>query len=271
MPLRAIPKEEVITTKIIPKKLQGLEIEEIRKIHKRPPAELLLGIVQARKPELIGGRPVIPTEDPCCTNICTTLNNFVENRERTLQKIIKMGGYVEHQRYRQLVYEVEALKNHRATLKITNTCNCVEPVIRPVSIIPIINERPIGATPIITEKPRVERKKTPKEHIMEMALHKAPVPKKIRTRHETEISIPATQNACCLNVCDILNKEIDKTDLILNTMELRGAFQTGLYKTQRYEALAYKANALKDYRDELKSKCRCVEYKIRPFISKKIL
>lgn len=267
MPLRVIPEEEVIETKRVPRKLEGLEVEEILKVPKKRPAELLLGIVQARKPELIGGRPVIPTDNPCCANVCRIINNTIDTKDRTLGKIIKMGGYVEYQKYRQLVYETEALKEHRALLKTSNACNCVEPVIQPVSIIPIINGRPIGATPIITEKPTGEkRKKTPKEHLMEMALHRAPVPKKVRERHATEISIPATQDSCCPITCDIINKEIDKTDLILDTIELRGAFQRDLYKTQRYEALAYKANALKDYRSDLRSACKCVEYKIKQFI-----
>lgn len=248
MPLQLIPKEEVIETKRVPRKLGGLV--------KKRPAELLLGIVQARKPELIGGKPVIPTDDPCCANVCRIINNTIDTKERTLGKVIKMGGYVEYQRYRQLVYETEALKEHRALLKTSNACNCVEEAIKP-----------IGETPIITEKPIGEkRKKTYKEHLMEIVLHGAIVPKKVRKRHTTEISIPATQNACCPITCDVLNKEIDKTDLILDTIELRGAFEMGLYKTQRYEALAYKANALKDYRAELRFGCKCVEYKIRPFI-----
>lgn len=257
MPLQVIPEEEVAVTKRVPRRLEGLEVEEIPKVPKKRPAELLLEIVQARKPELIGGRPVIPIDDPCCTNVCKTLNNTIDGREKTLEKIIKMGGYVEYQRYRQLVYETEALKQHRALLKTSNTCNCVEEAIKPVGVTPIITEKPVGE----------KRKKTPKEHFMEMALHKAPVPKKMRERHETEISIPATQDACCPTTCDILNKEIDKTDLILDTIELRGAFDRGLYKTQRYEALAYKANALKDFRAELRFGCKCVEYKTRPFIT----
>lgn len=248
MPLQAIPVEEVIETKWVPKRLEDLA--------KKRPAELLLGIVQARKPELIGGRPVIPTDDHCCANVCRIINNTIDTKERSLDKIIKMGGYVEYQRYRQLVYETEALKQHRALLKTSNTCNCVEEAIKPIGITPIITEKPVGE----------KRKKTPKEQLMEMGLHRAPVPKKLRERHATERSIPTTHNACCPITCDVLNKEIDNTDLILDTIELRGAYQRDLYKTQRYEALAYKANALKDYRSDLRSACECVEYKIRPFI-----
>lgn len=256
MPLRVIPEEEVVATKRFPKKLEGLEVEEIVKASKKRPAELLLGIVQARKPELIGGKPVIPTDDPCCANVCRILNNTIDTRERYLDKIVKMGGYVEHQKYRQLVYETEALKNHRALLKVSNSCGCVEET-----------KEPIGITPIIADKPpRDKKKRTPKEEFMYKMLHRAPVPKKIRERHGTEVSVPATHDGCCTITCDILNKEIDNTDLILGTMELRGAFQKGLYATQRYEALAYKANVLKDYRAELRSACECVEYRVRQII-----
>jgi len=256
MPLQVIPEEEVIVTKRIPKMLEGLEVEEIPKVPKKRPAELLLGIVQSRKPELIGGKSVIPTDDPCCTNVCRILNNTIDYHESNLNKIIKIGGYVEHEKYRQLVYETEALKNHRALLKVSNGCICVEETKEPIGITPIITERPLGEI----------KKRTRKEEFMYAMLHRAIVPKKIRKRHGTEVSIPATHDGCCTTACDILNKDIDKTDLILGTMELKGAFQSGLYKTKRYEALAYKANVLKDYRVGLRSACECVEYKIRPFI-----
>ncbi len=130
---------------------------------------------------------------------------------------------------------MEALKQHRYTLKLNNICKCAEESKKiDISKIPLKPE-----VPIARDKEGIEIR--------------LPSPRTIRRRHLTERSIPATQDACCPKACEILNNDIDKTDKILDTIELRGGLMA-THKNARYEAYTHKANALKDYRRDLNTK-----------------
>lgn len=185
-------------------------------------------------------KPIIP-EEPCCASVCKTLNNIIENRERLLERAVETGAHT-RRTFRGEIYEMEALKQHRYILKLDNICKCAEESKKiDIGKIPLKPD-----VPIIREKEGIEIR--------------IPSPRTIRRRHLTEKSIVPTHNACCPKVCEILNNEIDKTDKILDTIELRGGLMA-THKNARYEAYAHKANALKDYRKNLdiKTGCKCVK------------
>lgn len=185
-------------------------------------------------------KPIIP-EEPCCADVCKTLNNIIENRERLLERAVETGAHT-HRTFRAEIYEMEALKQHRYTLKLNKVCECTK----------MVEKVDISKIPLKPEVPIIRRKEG-----LEIRL---PSPRTIRRRHLAEKSIPATQDACCPKACEILNNDIDKTDKILDTIELRGGLMA-THKNARYEAYTHKANALKDYRRNLniRTGCKCVK------------
>lgn len=191
-------------------------------------------------PRRAAEKPVIP-EEPCCADVCKILNQIIENREKLLERAVETGAHT-HRTFRAEIYEMEALKQHRYTLKLNNICECAKTAEKvDISKLPLKPE-----VPIIREKEGLEIR--------------VPSPRTIRKRHITEKSIPTTHNACCPKACEILNNDIDNTDKMLDTIELRGGLMA-THKNARYEAYAHKANALKDYRRNLtiRTNCKCVK------------
>lgn len=185
-------------------------------------------------------KPFIP-EEPCCADVCKALNDIIGNREKLLERSVETGAHT-HRTFRGEVYELEALKQHRYTLKLNNICECAKTAEKvDISKIPLKPE-----VPIIRGKEGLEVR--------------LPSPRTMRRRHLAEKSIPATHNACCPKACEMVNNDIGKTDKILDTIELRGGLMA-THKNARYEAYAHKANALKDYRRNLgiRTNCKCMK------------
>ena len=238
MPLELVaPEEQLVRKKAEEKPKVSKEPREYKRIHV-PIPKLIVSERERR-----AGVPIIPG-DPCCANICETLNEKIDRNRHILDTTVAIGGEKSLYKspYRSLMYQIETLEDHRQDLKDKGSCRCIEETGAVSIIIPLIQAQkakkviPIAGIKLIT-----------------------PSPKKLREPHLREKSIIPSTNACCPESCKILNNEIDITTKILDNMELRGGLEAT--KNLRYEALSAKAFALQDYRVELKNKgsCKCVQ------------
>lgn len=189
------------------------------------------------------GVPIIPG-DPCCAKVCQILNDDIDRNRDVLQTTVALGGERIYKSaiYRSLIYQIEALEEHRQDLRDQNGCGCIAETGAVSIIVPLIQARRAGEGTLTRGIKFV-----------------APSPKKLKKVHLGERSIIPPTNSCCPESCRILNKEIDLATKILDNMELRGGYEAT--KNPRYEAFSAKASALQDYRTELKNKasCKCVE------------
>lgn len=234
MQLEIIPPEE---QKVRKKAEEKPSVPKVRKEPVRIPK-----IIVSEK-ERRAGVPIIPG-DPCCAKICETLNNNIDRNRDVLQTTVALGGERIYKSaiYRSLIYQIEALEEHRQDLKDQNSCGCIAET---------------GAVSIIV--PLIQASKI-KEGIPTRGIKfVTPSVKKLKRTRLGEKSIIPPTNSCCPESCKILNKGIDLSIKILDNMELRGGYEAT--KNPRYEALLNKALALQDYRAELKNKgsCKCTE------------
>lgn len=224
-----VPSEEAITRK----KAE----EKIISVPKRVPKIII------PERERKAGIPVIPI-DPCCSKVCKTLNDKIEEKRKLLDTSVSvLGGrrLYESRTYRSLMYGIESLEDQRQTLKENNICRCTEDTGAVSIILPLIQAR-------------IEKEELP--HIG-LRLQVQP-PERIREIHREEKSAIPKTNSCCPEACKTLNSEIDDANKTLDDLELRGG--PAIYKNPRYEALTYRSSALQEYRSELKKDgCKCVE------------
>ncbi len=231
MKLEIIPPEEQKVRKKVEEK------PSIPRVHKEP-VRIPRMIVSEK--ERRAGVPIIPG-DPCCAKICETLNDNIDKNRDTLQTIVSLGGERIYKSaiYRSLVYQIEALEEHRQDLKDQNSCQCIAET---------------GAVSIIV--PLIQAQRAKEGTITRGIKFITPSPKRLKIRYGEKSIIPPT-NSCCPESCKILNKEIDLSTKILDNMELRGGYEAT--KNPRYEALLNKAHALQEYRTELRDtgSCKC--------------
>jgi hypothetical protein len=235
MPFKIIPLEE----QQIRKKAE--ERPSVPKVHKEPVRIPKIIVLSER--ERRAGVPIIPG-DPCCANICQTLNDNIDKNRDVLQTVVSLGGERVYNSaiYRSLTYQIEALEEHRQDLKDQNSCGCIAET---------------GAVSIIV--PLIQARRAREGGLTRGIKFVAPSVKKLKRTHLGEKSIIPPTNSCCPESCKILNKEIDLSTKILDNMELRGGYDAT--KNPRYEAWLNKVLALQDYRSELKDKgsCKCVK------------
>lgn len=233
MPLEIIPPEEQKVRKKAEEKPSVLKIHEPVRIPK---------MIVSEK-ERRAGVPIIPGE-PCCAKICETLNDNIDKNRDVLQTTVALAGERIYKSaiYRSLIYQIEALEEHRQDLKDQKSCQCIAET---------------GAVSIIV--PLIQARRAKEGTLTRGIKFVTPSVKKLKRTHLGEKSIIPPTNSCCPESCKILNKEIDLSTKILDNMELRGGYEAT--KNPRYEALLNKSHALQDYRIELKNKgsCKCVQ------------
>lgn len=232
MQLELIPPEGILVRKKAEEKPLETHREPVR----------IPKIIVSEK-ERRAGVPIIPG-DPCCAKICEILNDNIEKSRDVLQTTVALGGERVHKSaiYRSLIYQIEALEEHRQDLRDQNSCGCIAET---------------GAVSIIV--PLIQAHKAREGITTRGIKFVSPSVRKLKRTHLGEKSIIPPTNSCCPESCKILNKEIDLSTKILDNMELRGGHEAT--KNPRYEAWFSKAAALQDHRTELKNKgsCKCVE------------
>ena len=234
MQLELIPPEGILVRKKAEEKPPSLVV-------RREPIRIPKMIVSEK--ERRAGVPIIPG-DPCCAKICETLNDNIDKNRDILQTTVALGGERIYKSaiYRSLIYQIEALEEHRQDLRDQNSCGCIAET---------------GAVSIIV--PLIQAQKAREGIATRGIKFVSPSVRKLKRTHLGEKSIIPPTNSCCPESCKILNKEIDLSTKILDNMELRGGYEAT--KNPRYEAWFSKGSALQDYRTELKNKgsCKCVE------------
>lgn len=92
-----------------------------------------IGTLRARPPEAIrtvhrGERPIVPTENSCCSNTCKLLNNEIDTNNKILDQMELRGGpaVYKNPRYEALSYKTFHLQEHRGELKRKDSCKCFE-------------------------------------------------------------------------------------------------------------------------------------------------
>lgn len=239
MPLELIPPEELLVRK---KRRNETPEEKPPKVPKERKEPIRIPKIIVSEKERRAGVPIIPG-DPCCAKLCETLNGNIERSRDVLQTTVALGGERIYKSviYRSLIYQIEALEEHRQDLKDQKSCECIAET---------------GAVSIIV--PLIQARRAKEGTLTRGIKFIAPSVKKKRT-HLGEKSIISPTNSCCPESCKILNKEIDLETKILDSMELRGGPEAT--KNPRYESWFSKTLALQDYRSELKNKgsCKCVE------------
>jgi hypothetical protein len=232
MPFELVPAEEQKVRKKAEEKLFPKEYKGPIRIPK---------MIVSEK-ERRAGVPIIPG-DPCCAKICETLNDNIDKSRDVLQTTVALGGERIYKSaiYRSLIYQIEALEEHRQDLKDQKSCQCIAETGSVSIIVPLIQAR------------RAE------EGTATRGIKFITPSLKLKRTHLGEKSIIPPTNSCCPDSCKILNKDIDLSTKILDNMELRGGYYAT--KNPRYEALLSKMLALQDYRAELKNKgsCKCAQ------------
>ena len=239
--IELIPPEEQIVRKKAEEKPPKPVKPIVPKIRKEP---RILAFIPERERRV--GVPIIPGE-PCCAKTCETLNNEIDRKTNILNTLVSMGGTYESKPYRFILYGKEALEDHRQDIKDKNICGCIEETGAVSIMVPLIRAAEVAKDGKLAVPPGA------------MAMFRPRHPEVVREIHLKEKSIIPTENACCPKSCELLNKEIDKNNDILDSMELRGG--PAVYKSSRYEALSYRTFHLQEYRSELRRKgsCECIE------------
>lgn len=222
--------------------MEIISIEE--QIHREPSPKM---IISERK--RLSGVPIVPG-DPCCAEVCRTLNEEIEIKRGLLDAAVSIGGARGLQKsrtYRSLLYGIEALEYHRQDLKEKNVCRCIEDTGAVSIMVPLINMQ--------KEPKKGDELKFPDLRVRMQSR----APERIRKNHGKDRSAIPPTNSCCPEVCKLINNEIDKNSKTLDELELIEG--TSIHRSPKYESLSYRTFSLQEYRSELKRKgsCKCIE------------
>lgn len=241
------------------KDLEDAALEELLKEEKKKPkieTPIYVGPVAGRistsTREHGHDKPITP-EEPCCNKVCKELNNEIVNREESLGAVriagIRFGEPV-YKAYPSIPYDIEVLKDFRYDLRDKGVCKCFEETGEAGSILPVIMGEPPKLISSKTGKPIRPAKGAP-----ELPAEAT------RSVYRKDKAKSPTKDGCCKQTCNILTKEIDKMNKMLDKIELRGAKIADIRRNPRYEALAYKTYMLQQFRRNITKKdiCDCIE------------